>query len=69
MIDIFDDVLEEHNAILIYDEVRKISWKYDYHSDNKKVNKHWHIICGHNKEECEENTYPVSYTHLRAHET
>ena len=33
----------------------KISWKYDYHSDNNKVNKHWHILCGHNKEECEIN--------------
>ena len=27
MIDIFDNVLEEHNAILIDDEVKKISWK------------------------------------------
>jgi len=62
MIDIFDDVLEEHNAILIDDEVRKISWQYDYHSDKNKLNKHWHIICGHNKEECEENAYPWAHT-------
>ena len=62
MIDVFDNVLEEHNAILIDDEVRKISWKYDYKSNNKKVNKHWHIICGHNKEECEENAYPWAHT-------
>jgi hypothetical protein len=62
MIDIFDDVLEEHNAVLIDDEVRKISWQYDYHSDKKKVNKHWHILCGHNKEECEKNAYPWAHT-------
>ena len=62
MIDIFDDVLEEHNATLIDDEVRKISWRYDYHSNKSKVNKHWHILCGHNKEECEKNAYPWAHT-------
>ena len=44
MIDVYDDVLEEHNAILIDDAVKKISWKYDYHSDPKEVNKHWHVF-------------------------
>tara|TARA_R100001377_G_scaffold49836_1_gene28950 strand:+ start:747 stop:1376 length:630 start_codon:yes stop_codon:yes gene_type:complete len=53
MIDIYDDVLEEHNAILVDDEIRQISWKYDYHSDPSKPNKHWHVFCGHNKEECD----------------
>ena len=62
MIDVYDDVLEEHNAILIDDEVRKVSWKYDYHSHKGKINKHWHILCGHNKEECEENAYPWAHT-------
>ena len=57
MIDIYDDVLEEHNAILIDDGVKKLSWKYDYPSEPSKPNKHWHILCGHNKEEC----YAASY--------
>ena len=52
MIDVFDNVLEEHNAILIDDEVKKISWKYDYSSEPSKPNKHWHVLCGHNEEEC-----------------
>ena len=30
MIDVYDDVLEEHNALLIDDEVKKLSWLYDY---------------------------------------
>ena len=37
MIDVFDDALEEHNAILIDDEVRKISWKYDHLSHKEKI--------------------------------
>ena len=57
MIDVYDDVLEEHNAILIDDGVKKLSWKYDYPSEPSKPNKHWHILCGHNKEEC----YAASY--------
>ena len=52
MIDVFDNVLEEHNAILIDDEVKKINWKYDYSSEPSKPNKHWHVLCGHNKQEC-----------------
>ena len=57
VIDVYDDVLEEHNAILIDDCVRQIHWKYDYHSDNKKVNKHWHVLCGHNEQECNDSGY------------
>ena len=57
MIDIFDNVLEEHNALLIDDEVKKISWKYDYSSEPSKPNKHWHVLCGHNEEECGEFGY------------
>ena len=53
MIDVYDDVLEEHNAILIDDEVKKISWKYDYSSEPSKPNKHWHVLCGHDEIECE----------------
>ena len=57
MIDVYDDVLEEHNAILIDDEVKKLSWKYDYPSEPSKPNKHWHVLCGHNKKECDAASY------------
>ena len=57
MIDVFDNVLEDHNAILIDDEVKKLSWKYDYSSEPSKPNKHWHVLCGHNKEECDQANY------------
>ena len=57
MIDVFDNVLEEHNAILIDDEVKKISWKYDYSSEPSKPNKHWHVLCGHDELECTDNGY------------
>ena len=57
MIDVYDDILEEHNAILIDDEVKKLSWKYDYPSEPSKPNKHWHVLCGHNKEECDAASY------------
>jgi len=66
MIDVYDNVLEEHNAILIDDEVRKIHWKYDYHSHKGKINKHWHVFCGHNEEECKKNVYPWAHTLFEA---
>ncbi len=49
MIDIYDDVLEEHNAILVDDIIKQLSWTYDYSSNTNKPNKHWHILCGHNE--------------------
>ena len=52
MIDLFDNVLEDHYAVLIDDEIKKILWRYDYHSNREKPNKHWHVLCGHNEEEC-----------------
>jgi len=54
MIDVYDDVLEEHNAILVDDAIKQLSWKYDYSSQPKAPNKHWHILCGHNEKECTE---------------
>ena len=62
MIDVYDDVLEEHNAILIDDEVKKLSWKYDYPSEPRKPNKHWHVLCGHNKEECDAASYDWAHS-------
>ena len=57
IIDIYDNVLEEHNAMLIDDAVKKLSWKYDYPSEPSKPDKHWHVFCGHNEEECIEAGY------------
>ena len=62
MIDIYDDVLEEHNAILVDDEVKKLSWKYDYPSEPSKPNKHWHVLCGHNKKECDKSNFYWAHT-------
>ena len=62
MIDVYDDVLEEHNAILVDDEVKKLAWKYDYPSEPSKPNKHWHILCGHNKEECDKSNFYWAHT-------
>ena len=52
MIEIIDNVLELHNAILVDDAVKKLSWNYDYHSEPTKPNKHWHVLCGHDEGEC-----------------
>ena len=62
MIDVYDNVLEEHNAILIDDEIKKIAWKYDYPSEPSKPNKHWHVLCGHNKEECDAASYDWAHS-------
>ena len=62
MIDVYDNVLEDHNAILIDDEVKKLSWKYDYPSEPSKPNKHWHVLCGHNKEECDAASYDWAHS-------
>ena len=62
MIDVYDNVLEEHNAILIDDEIKKLAWKYDYPSEPSKPNKHWHVLCGHNKEECDAASYDWAHS-------
>jgi len=62
MIDVYDDVLEEHNAILVDEEVKKLAWKYDYPSEPSKPNKHWHVLCGHNKEECDKSNFYWAHT-------
>ena len=62
MIDVYDNVLEDHNAILIDDAVKKLSWKYDYPSEPSKPNKHWHVLCGHNKEECDAASYDWAHS-------
>ena len=62
VIDVYDDVFEDHNAIILDDNVRQIHWKYDYRSNKKEVNKHWHVFCGHNKKECDESGF--DWVHL-----
>ena len=57
MIKIFDDVLEPHVAELIDMQLREVSWKYNYDSVKDGVNKHWHVFCGHNPQECHNNGY------------
>ena len=34
-----------------------MSWKYSYDSVKNGKNKHWHIFCGHNPQECYDNGY------------
>ena len=55
MIDVYDNVLENHVAELIDMEMKKLSWKYDYNSQIGQPNKHWHILAGHDETEKKEN--------------
>ena len=57
MIEVIDDVLENHIAILIEDSVKNLSWKYDYESNRGQPNKHWHVLCGHDDLDCLENGF------------
>ena len=50
LVDVFDNVLEPHVAELIDMEMRqKNHWHYDYNSHKEGINKHWHVLCGHEK--------------------
>ena len=62
MIEVVDNVVEDHIAILIDDHVKNLSWRFDYESKRGQPNKHWHVLCGHNKEECDENGF--DWAHL-----
>jgi hypothetical protein len=57
IIDVYDDVLEQHVAEYISMEMKEQSWRYDYHSNTLLPNKHWHIFCGHNPKEVVDNGY------------
>ena len=57
MINIFDNALEPHVAELIDMQLRDVSWKYNYDSVKNGVNKHWHVFCGHNLDDCYDNGY------------
>ena len=62
MIEVIDNVLEEHVAILIDDYMKNLSWKFEYHSNILRPNKHWHLLCGHNEKECNENGYDWAHS-------
>ena len=48
MIEIIDNIIEDHIAQLIDSEIRNTEWRYDYHSLKDKPNKHWNkVICDH----------------------
>jgi len=57
MIDVLNDFVEEHVAQLIDMQMREVSWKYDYDSVAGGKNKHWHVLGGHNIEECNKNGF------------
>ena len=58
MIEIFDNVTEDHVAELIASEMKTVHWKYDY-SSNRAVSpsRHWHVLCGHNSTEIISNGF------------
>jgi len=56
--EIYDDLLEPHVAEFIESGIRKVHWKYDYNSNKKiGIQKHWHVLCGHNEEDVINNGY------------
>ena len=57
MINYYDNFLESHIAQLIDMQMKEVSWKYDYDSKPNGTQKHWHIFCGHNMDECNQNGY------------
>ena len=57
IIDIYDNVLEDHVAEYIHLEMKKLYWKFDYVSNPKQPNFHWHIFCGHNPKDVISNGY------------
>ena len=57
MIDVNNDFVEEHIAQLIDMQMKEISWKYDYQSSDDGKNKHWHVLGGHNIDECNQNGF------------
>ena len=56
-LDVYDNVLEDHFAEFIFLHMQDVYWKYDYHSDKTKVNKHWHVFCGETQEQAVEDGF------------
>ena len=53
----YDNFLEEHIAQLIDFQMKEVSWQYDYDSVAGGKNKHWHVLAGHNIQECNLNGF------------
>jgi hypothetical protein len=55
MIEIHNDVVEDHVAELIASEMKGVYWRYEYHSKGRGLNKHpsthWHRLCGNSGRE------------------
>ena len=54
---IVDNLLDDHYAELIHIQMRTVSWQYNYSSVKGKLNKHWHVFCGHDMDEVEDNNF------------
>jgi hypothetical protein len=54
---VVDDLLDDHYAELIHIQMRTVSWQYNYSSVKGKLNKHWHVFCGHDMDEVEDNNF------------
>ena len=59
----YDNFLEEHVAQLIDFEMKEVKWEYDYDSKPNGTQKHWHVFCGHNIDECNLNGYEFGDTY------
>ena len=46
MIEIHNNVVEDHVAELIDSQMKTVSWKFDYSSNKKYQSRHWHVLCG-----------------------
>jgi len=57
MINVYDNLLDDHVAEFIQLQLPDLSWKFDYFSRKGKPNKHWHILCGHNPKSVVDNGY------------
>ena len=57
MIDVYDNVLEDHVAEFVDMEIKKLAWWYDYSSVAGKPNKHWHIMAGDSVKDLEDSPY------------
>ena len=57
MIDIYDNVLEPHVSELIHTQMEQLYWRYNYNSSKGQVNKHWHVLAGHDPEAVKQNGY------------
>ena len=52
VIDVYDNVMEQHEAKFIDAKMKKVHWQYGHwQSDNKKEGFHWNRMCGETAEE------------------